>query len=61
MIDLPQAVDVIANPRGAQFLDRDAANVAKWFSARGLTRGLNGTSPAPGDLAGLLRREARIG
>jgi RIO kinase 1 len=57
MIDLPQAVDVIANPRGAQFLDRDAANVAKWFSARGLT----GTSPAPGDLPGLLRREAGIG
>jgi RIO kinase 1 len=24
MIDLPQVVDVITNPRGAQFLDRDA-------------------------------------
>jgi RIO kinase 1 len=57
MIDLPQAVDVIANPRGAQFLDRDAANVAKWFTARGLSA----ASPAPGDLPGLLRREARIG
>jgi RIO kinase 1 len=57
MIDLPQAVDVVANPRGAQFLDRDAANVAKWFSARGLS----GVSPAPADLPGLLRREARIG
>ena len=37
MIDLPQVVDVIANPRGAEFLDRDAANVARWFSARGLS------------------------
>jgi RIO kinase 1 len=57
MIDLPQVVDVFANPRGAQFLDRDAANVAKWFSARGLS----GVSPAPADLPDLLRREARIG
>jgi RIO kinase 1 len=57
MIDLPQVVDVIANPRGAQFLDRDAANVARWFSARGLSE----AEPAPGELAALLRREARIG
>jgi RIO kinase 1 len=57
MIDLPQVVDVIANPRGAEFLDRDAANVGRWFSARGL----KGVSPAPGDLPGLLRREARLG
>ena len=57
MIDLPQVVDVIANPRGAQFLDRDAANVARWFSARGLSD----AEPAPAELAALLRREARIG
>jgi RIO kinase 1 len=57
MIDLPQVVDVIANPRGAEFLDRDAANVARWFSARGLS----GVSPAPEDLPALLRREARLG
>jgi len=57
MIDLPQVVDVIANPRGADFLDRDAANVARWFTARGLT----GVSPAPEDLPALLRREARLG
>ena len=36
MIDLPQIVDVIANPRGDSFLARDAANVGKWFAARGL-------------------------
>ncbi len=57
MIDLPQVVDVIANPRGAGFLDRDAGNVARWFTARGLT----GVSPAPEDLPALLRREARLG
>jgi RIO kinase 1 len=57
MIDLPQVVDVIANPQGVSFLDRDAANVAGWFAARGLT----GVSPAPGDLRMLLRQEAGIG
>jgi RIO kinase 1 len=57
LIDLPQAVDVIANPRGAQFLDRDAADVARWFTARGLA----GAATAPGDLPALLRREARLG
>jgi RIO kinase 1 len=57
MIDLPQVVDVIANPRGAEFLDRDAANVGRWFTARGLSA----VSPAPEDLAALLRREARLG
>jgi RIO kinase 1 len=56
MIDLPQAVDVIANPGGPGFLDRDAANVARWFTARGLA----GAAPGPDDLAGLLRREARL-
>ncbi len=36
LIDLPQIVDVIANPQGAEFIDRDVRNVAKWFAARGL-------------------------
>jgi RIO kinase 1 len=56
LIDLPQVIDVIANPRGGEFLDRDAANVARWFTARGLVGG----APAPADLAALLRREARL-
>jgi RIO kinase 1 len=56
MIDLPQVVDVITNPRGADFLDRDAANVARWFTARGLS----GVSPSPEELPALLRREARL-
>ena len=56
MIDLPQVVDVITNPRGAEFLDRDALNVARWFTARGLSN----ADPAPQDLAALLRQQARI-
>ena len=56
LIDLPQVVDVIAHPRGAEYLDRDAANVGRWFTARGLT----GAAPAPADLPALLRREARL-
>jgi RIO kinase 1 len=56
MIDVPQIVDVIANPRGAEFLGRDAANVARWFTARGLA----GVSPGPDELAALLLAEARL-
>ena len=54
MIDLPQVVDVIANPRGAFFLSRDAENIGRWFAARGLT----GVRPEPEDLGVLLCREA---
>ena len=36
LIDLPQMVDVIANPQGPQFLARDAANVADFFRRRGV-------------------------
>src|SRR6202034_671025 len=36
MIDLPQVVDVIANPRGAFFLSRDAENIGRWFGQHGL-------------------------
>jgi len=36
MIDLPQAVDLIANPSGMEFLARDCRNVCSWFTARGL-------------------------
>jgi RIO kinase 1 len=56
MIDTPQVVDVIANPRGAEFLDRDAANVIRWFVAHGLGR----VRPSPEELPGLLRAEARL-
>jgi RIO kinase 1 len=36
VIDLPQAVDVVANPAGLDFLARDCHNVCSWFVARGL-------------------------
>jgi len=56
MIDTPQVVDVIANPRGADFLDRDVANVTKWFVAHGL----GSVQPGPEELPGLLHAEARL-
>jgi RIO kinase 1 len=36
LIDLPQVVDIVANPRGNEFLQRDVRNIAGWFSTRGL-------------------------
>lgn len=36
LIDLPQMVDVFANPAGPDYLARDAANLARWFTGRGL-------------------------
>ena len=57
MIDLPQVVDVIANPQGDRFLTRDAENIGRWFAARGLAD----VRPEPADLAALLLCEARLG
>ena len=34
-IDWPQVVDVIGNPRGFDYLDRDARTVSSWFTRRG--------------------------
>jgi RIO kinase 1 len=36
IIDLPQVVDIVANPAGMDFLLRDCRNVCGWFAARGL-------------------------
>jgi serine/threonine-protein kinase RIO1 len=36
IIDVPQIVDVIGNPRGRSFLERDVRNVGAWFVAHGL-------------------------
>jgi RIO kinase 1 len=35
VIDWPQVVDVIGNPHGPQFLERDARAMATWFTRRG--------------------------
>jgi RIO kinase 1 len=36
LIDLPQVVDIVANPSGTDFLMRDCRNVCSWFASRGL-------------------------
>jgi RIO kinase 1 len=35
-IDWPQIVDIIGNPRGFEFLERDVSNMCRWFTTRGL-------------------------
>ncbi len=35
-IDVPQIVDLVANPQGPGYLERDCRNVCRWFTARGL-------------------------
>jgi RIO kinase 1 len=54
MIDLPQVVDVIANPNGRGFLERDAKNVATWFAKAGHP------DADPEELGHLLIAEARL-
>jgi len=49
LIDLPQAVDVVGNPQGFDYLRRDCQNICSWFQARGV-------EADPGDLDGELRR-----
>jgi RIO kinase 1 len=36
LIDLPQVVDLVANPQGRSFLDRDCRNIADFFARRGV-------------------------
>ena len=36
LIDLPQAVDLVGNPQGFDFLRRDCENVCTWFQSRGI-------------------------
>lgn len=36
IIDVPQMIDVVGNPRGMEFLLRDCTNVCSWFRSRGL-------------------------
>ncbi|GAA1936573.1 serine protein kinase RIO [Kitasatospora viridis] len=54
IIDVPQIVDVIANPRGRTFLERDVRNVGAWFIARGLPKS------AVDELSHRLAYEARL-
>jgi RIO kinase 1 len=36
VIDVPQIVDLFANPQGVTYLERDCANICAWFARRGL-------------------------
>lgn len=36
LIDVPQAIDLVRNPHGFEFLRRDCFNVCTWFEARGI-------------------------
>lgn len=56
LIDLPQVVDVIANPQGHTFLERDASNISHWFQARGMAHDL----ADPMTLIDLVRTEAGL-
>jgi RIO kinase 1 len=38
VLDLPQVVDIYANPLGMGFLERDVENLGSWFTARGIPR-----------------------
>ncbi|MFI7576451.1 RIO1 family regulatory kinase/ATPase [Micromonospora sp. NPDC049497] len=56
LIDLPQVVDLVANPQGPEFLARDVRVVATWFAGRGLPASV----ADPTALTELLLREAGI-
>jgi RIO kinase 1 len=60
MIDLPQVIDIVAHPRGGEFLERDVANVSKWFVSRGLLDHSDSLTVAPDGLLDDLRYEARL-
>jgi RIO kinase 1 len=38
VLDLPQVVDIYANPLGMDFLARDVENLGNWFTTRGIAR-----------------------
>lgn len=56
LIDLPQIVDLAANPHGGEYLARDVANVTSWFAARALPD----VARHSADLLDRLRYEARL-
>jgi RIO kinase 1 len=56
LIDLPQIVDLAANPHSGEYLTRDIANVTSWFAGRGLPD----AERRGADLLDRLRYEARL-
>jgi RIO kinase 1 len=57
LIDLPQLVDIVANPQGRAFLERDVRTTCAWFVSRGLPTGL----ADPDVVVQLLLGEAGLG
>lgn len=51
LIDLPQIVDLVANPHGLEFLHRDCVNLCTWFARRGLAAAGAEAEELFGDLA----------
>ncbi|GAA1224622.1 RIO1 family regulatory kinase/ATPase [Rhodoglobus aureus] len=51
VIDVPQIVDIVSNPRGMELVERDCLNVCSWFTRRGL-------ECDPAELSGELMAEA---
>ncbi|CAM05124.1 serine protein kinase RIO [Saccharopolyspora erythraea] len=56
LIDLPQAVDLAANPLGATYLRRDVDNITGWFRDRGAP----GDQVDPDELCTALAEAARM-
>lgn len=56
LIDLPQVVDIVGNPKGPEFLARDVTRIGEWFIARGLPPEVG----QPGVLLDELAEEAGI-
>jgi RIO kinase 1 len=40
LIDLPQAVDLVGNPQGFEYLHRDCVNITTWFARHGVADAL---------------------
>jgi RIO kinase 1 len=50
IIDLPQAIDVVGNTQGPDFLLRDCTNICTWFRRRGLAAEIADEHALFGDL-----------
>ena len=53
MIDLPQVVDLVANPKGPAYLDRDVRNISSWYSAHGIDEAAADPAAVVQDLLGV--------
>ncbi|MBG6069654.1 serine protein kinase RIO [Micromonospora ureilytica] len=56
IIDLPQIVNVLTNPQGPEYLERDVRNICAFFTSAGMV----GPYVDPDDLHGLLRQEVGL-